>query len=50
LKEISLAPGVAAALPWVAVNDTALIVWMAAKQPTLIGEKSPMSLYSDWTL
>jgi len=46
LKEISLAPGVVAALPWVAVSDTALIVWMAAKQPALIGEKSPMSLYA----
>jgi hypothetical protein len=46
LTEISLASRRAAALPWVAVSDTALIVWMAAKQPALIGEKSPMSLYA----
>jgi hypothetical protein len=46
LTEISLASVRAAALPSVAVNDTATSVWMAAKQPTLIGEKSPMSLYS----
>jgi hypothetical protein len=44
LQWISLAPDVVAALPWVAVIDTALVVWIAAKQPVLIGEQSPMSL------
>ena len=34
------------ALPCEAVIDTALFVWMAATQPALIGEKSPMSLYA----
>ena len=46
MTEISLAPGLAAALPWVAVIDTARVVWMAAKQPALFGEISPMSLYA----
>jgi hypothetical protein len=46
LKQIPLALELAAALPWVAVIDTAWVVWMAAKQPARIGEKSPMSLYA----
>jgi hypothetical protein len=43
---ISLALARAAALPWVAVIDTARVVWMAAKAPALIGDTSPMSLYA----
>jgi hypothetical protein len=35
-----------AALPWLAVIDTAKVVWIAAEQPALFGEKSPMSLYA----
>jgi hypothetical protein len=46
LQQIPLALELEAALPWVAVIDTAWVVWMAAKQPALIGETSPMSLYA----
>jgi hypothetical protein len=46
LTRFSLAPAAQVALPWVAVSDTALAVWMAARQPALIGDKSPMSLHA----
>jgi hypothetical protein len=46
LTEISLAHRRPAALPSTAVIDTARVVLMAAKQPAVIGEKSPMSLYA----
>jgi hypothetical protein len=44
LTRISLALEMLTALPWVAVIDTALVVWIAAKQPALNGETSSMSL------
>ena len=43
---ISLALEMITALPWVAVIDTALVVWIAAKQPATIGVMTPMSLYA----
>jgi hypothetical protein len=43
---ISLAPGVAAALALLAVIKAAKVVWIAARQPALFGETSPMSLYA----
>lgn len=43
---ISLAPRSRVALPSGAVIDTARVVRIAAKQPALFGEKSPMSLYA----
>ena len=43
---ISLAPGLTAALPSVAVIKAAKVVWIAANQPALFGETSPMSLYA----
>jgi hypothetical protein len=46
LTRFSLASRRAAALPWVAVIDAAKVVRIAAKQPALFGEKSPMSLHA----
>jgi hypothetical protein len=46
LTEISLAHQPAAELRSRAVIDTARVVLMAAEQPAVIGEKSPMSLYA----
>jgi hypothetical protein len=46
LSGISLASGRRTALPWLAVINTAWVVWITAKQPALIGEQSPMSLYA----
>jgi hypothetical protein len=46
MTRISLALGWPAALPWVAVIDTAGVVWIAAKRPAMIGEQSPMSLHA----
>jgi|SRR5580698_7390327 hypothetical protein len=43
---ISLAPGPTAALPFPAVIKAAKVVWIAADQPALFGERSPMSLYA----
>jgi hypothetical protein len=43
---ISLAPGLTAALPSAAVIEAAKVVWIAANQPALFGETSPMSLYA----
>jgi hypothetical protein len=44
LTRNSLARQTLAALAWAAVIDTALVVWIAARQPAMIGEISPMSL------
>jgi hypothetical protein len=46
LTEILLARRAAAALACGAVIDTARVVWLTARQPIPIGEKSPMSTHA----
>jgi hypothetical protein len=46
LTEISLARDGRRRYGWFAVIDTARVVLTAAKQPAVIGERSPMSLYA----